>query len=199
MVTGREMYRVESACRLIVKGAHSLNTVLVADYGLPEYASGSYLELFGFASSLYEFSSMPYFDASDPVLIAIQSIGKGIEEGGEWADITSLTDVFGSSLGQFRSLLELPNAYNSEPGKRAEYIRSVRSNYISIFDVAFSTYANNFQHANVLNKIAQDSSQMLSTRLYGYRTISEDFYKNQYAFFQSVIENQYQTEQRIFD
>ncbi len=199
MQEDREPYRIQSACKLITKGSHMALTILAADCGLPPNADGSFLEFAAYSASVYEFAALPYLkDAGEVAPMALGFIARGIEQGGDWAQFASLDEVFGADLNAYRALLDVPGGYYSPEGVRADFMMESLRGYRHLFDAAFEGFARNHNPSSLMNKIAHTSTTRLSERLYGFDTIGDEFYKNQYAFFQSVIERQTEAEQRIY-
>lgn len=193
------MYRSQATCRHLVKGSFMAMTILVNEHGLFDNASGSFLELLGYSAAVYEFASLQYInDAGELLPVALAFIGRAIEQGGndpEMAEFTSLSEVFGSDLHKYRSMLEVPFQLNSSPGKRAEFMIDCFRRYTHQIRSSFEGFSGNTRA--IMNKAARNATQLLSERLYENDVISDEFFKNNYAFLLEVIEQQSIQERKL--
>ena len=202
MVNDRQMYRVRSACKVIVKGSEMILTILSADYGLADKAEGALLKIFGYAAFAYEFAALPYLEESSEEIagVALHFIGRGIDESdrdSEFLELSCLVEVYGYDLSNYEALLRIPGNYFPKPGERADYMVEL----LREFENGAKSAMKRLEPGNpelALNEVALGTERILSNQLYNFEQIGDDFFKNNYAFFQTIIEKQYNRENDLF-
>ncbi len=175
-------------------------TILASEHGLFDNASGSFLELLGYSGAVYEFAALQYMnDAGELVPLSLSFIGRAIEQettDPQMATFTSLSQVFGSNLQKYRSMLEVPFQFMSPAGKRADFMIECFRRYRHQIAISFDGFSGNPR--TILNKAARGVTELLSKRLYDNDIISDEFFKNNYAFLEHVIEEQSLQERTLF-